>query len=652
MLYARVSSKEQEQGYSIQAQQEFLRPYAVQHNLVIEREFVDVATAKKPGRPGFTEMLQYLQEKSGCRVVLVEKTDRLYRNWGDATTVATLIEELGLEIHLVKDGQIYSQSSRAADKYRHGMDVLNAKRYIDNLSEEVQKGLRTKAAQGPWPSYAPLGYRNVTGEDGRKIIVPDPVLGPMVQQLFASFATGEYSLERLAQQAYAAGFRFRRSGNKIPISTLHKMLRKPIYMGEFDYGGVRYQGWHEPLVTREVWERVQEVLLGRHRKGRCRKHEIRYSGMVRCGHCGCALVAEIKKGRYIYYHCSGYRGKCQEPYTREERLQQEFAKGLQELSLPPAVVRWLDADLTASERNAQADSTQALRRHEAELERLQRRQEMMYDDRLDGRLDAGTYDQRNAQMQVQRAQIQHRIQTLKAPQPALGGPPVNLAQVLCRVGEAFSKQSAREQRKLLRVVVRAATWKDGGLQIEMREPFVWLRRAHQVAKGEGSRDLDQPTPAGSDEAVVRPVEASPGVSSLPRSESVTADEPGSNIGQIDHGSSGVAFETDVRSAQAVCGIEQPIQWRVRRRTAVGRAPWFMRAYPAKNRNRATAFRRSNSYCAAMRRAWGWRWRTNLSMWRAPKRPGARDLWRWWSTFDKIRVAEWCWRIRPIGSTAI
>jgi len=79
----------------------------------------------------------------------------------------------------------------------------------------------------------------------------------------------------------------------------------------------------------------------------------------------------------------------------------------------------------------------------------------MYDDRLDGRLDAGTYDQRNAQMQVQREQIQHRIQTIKASQPTLGGHPVNLAQVLCRVGEAFSKQSAREQRKLLRVPLSA-----------------------------------------------------------------------------------------------------------------------------------------------------------------------------------------------------
>lgn len=190
ILYARVSSREQEQGYSIQAQQEHLRSYAVQHGLIVEREFLDVATAKKPGRPGFKEMLQYVQKNTGSRIILVEKTDRLYRNLGDAAIVDALVGELGLEIHLVKDSRIYNKASRAADKYQHGMDVLIARRYIDNLSEEVQKGLRTKAAQGLWPSFAPLGYRNLVRADGKKIIVPDAVLGPTVTQLFEWFATG------------------------------------------------------------------------------------------------------------------------------------------------------------------------------------------------------------------------------------------------------------------------------------------------------------------------------------------------------------------------------------------------------------------------------------------------------------------------------
>src|SRR5688500_6575279 len=88
VLYARVSSKDQErEGFSIPAQQKLLRQYAAEHGLVIVREFVDVETAKQAGSAGFGEMLAFLREDPACRTILVEKTDRLYRNIRDWITV-------------------------------------------------------------------------------------------------------------------------------------------------------------------------------------------------------------------------------------------------------------------------------------------------------------------------------------------------------------------------------------------------------------------------------------------------------------------------------------------------------------------------------------------------------------------------------------
>ena len=106
------------------------------------------------------------------------------------------------EIHFVKENEILSKDSRSAEKFVHEIKLVMAKNYIDNLSEEVKKGLRTKAAQNLWPSFAPLGYMNTVGPDGKRIIVPDPVYGPMVTELFEWFASGEYSLKGLAQKAY------------------------------------------------------------------------------------------------------------------------------------------------------------------------------------------------------------------------------------------------------------------------------------------------------------------------------------------------------------------------------------------------------------------------------------------------------------------
>ena len=107
-------------------------------------------------------------------------------------------------------------------------------------------------------------------------------------------------------------------------------------MGDFDWDGTTYEGSHEPLVTREIWQRVQELLDARAEdKTRKVKHDFAFTGLVRCGHCGCMLVGEIKKGRYVYYHCTGNRGKCPEPYTRQEIFTGAFAGILQELVIPP-----------------------------------------------------------------------------------------------------------------------------------------------------------------------------------------------------------------------------------------------------------------------------------------------------------------------------
>jgi DNA invertase Pin-like site-specific DNA recombinase len=170
LLYARVSTIEQhEEGYSIEAQRDLLRNYARTHSIRVAQEFVDVETAGKAGRTAFNAMLTHA-EASGVRAILVEKTDRLYRNIRDWVT----LDALDLEIHLVKEATVLSAESRSHEKFIHGIKVLVAKNYIDNLSEEVRKGMAQKALSGVWPGSAPLGYANVRGPDGRNRITVDP----------------------------------------------------------------------------------------------------------------------------------------------------------------------------------------------------------------------------------------------------------------------------------------------------------------------------------------------------------------------------------------------------------------------------------------------------------------------------------------------
>ena len=257
VIYARVSSKEQEkEGFSIPAQLKLLKEYAAANCFAVAQEYVDVETAKQTGRAAFGEMFAYLKAHPSVRVMLVEKTDRLYRNLKDWVTV----DELDVEMHFPKEGVVLSRESRSSEKFMHGIKVLMAKNYIDNLSEEARKGMQEKAEHGIWPTKTPLGYRNIIGPDGKKIIAVDTAVAPVVAKLFDWYASGGISLKEAAKKAQAAGLVYAKSGAKVPVSTVHMILRNRPYTGQFEWDGKLFQGTHEPLVPIALWERVQGVI--------------------------------------------------------------------------------------------------------------------------------------------------------------------------------------------------------------------------------------------------------------------------------------------------------------------------------------------------------------------------------------------------------
>jgi len=156
VLYARVSSSEQEQGYSILTQKNLLREHAAKNGFMIVEEFIEVETAKQAGRTQFNRMLAYLKKHPDVHAIPVEKTDRLYRNFPDYVK----IDELDLEIHLVKEGAVLSKNFASHQRLVHEIKVVLARNYILNLSEETKKGIAEKVKQGGYPHPAPVGYRN------------------------------------------------------------------------------------------------------------------------------------------------------------------------------------------------------------------------------------------------------------------------------------------------------------------------------------------------------------------------------------------------------------------------------------------------------------------------------------------------------------
>src|SRR4029077_17786526 len=216
----------------------------------------------------------------------------------------------------------------------------------------------------------------------------------------------------------------------------------------------------QPLITRELWQRVQGVLDGRNaRKTRRGKRDFAFSGLMNCGHCGCAMVGELKKGRYVYYHCTGYKGKCDEPYVREEVIADKFSSILGRLSFADEMLQWVSTALRESHSDQKKEHESAIARLQAECDRIQNRIHAMYVDKLDGRIDRSFYVQMSEQWRVEQEKLMQEIPLHRAADQCYLDEGVRLLELAQTSQRLFAKQEPREQRRLLNFVLSNSTWK-------------------------------------------------------------------------------------------------------------------------------------------------------------------------------------------------
>ncbi|TSC95468.1 MAG: recombinase [Parcubacteria group bacterium Athens1014_10] len=160
----------------------------------------------------------------------------------------------------------------------------------------------------------------------------DPEKSPLVKKVFELYATGNYPLHSLANWCVEHNLKGNKN-NKISISSLQKILQNIFYIGLMKFKGEVFEATHEPLISKKLFDTVQEVMAKRGKKKDIRKHHFAFLGLLSCGYCGCAITAEIQKGHH-YYHCTKKKGPCQEKhYLREEQLTEQIKNFLQKVSL-------------------------------------------------------------------------------------------------------------------------------------------------------------------------------------------------------------------------------------------------------------------------------------------------------------------------------
>jgi site-specific DNA recombinase len=483
VVYCRVSSKDQErEGFSIPAQRKLLSEYADQKGLTIIHEFKEAETAKEAGRTAFNKMVAFLKETPSCRIILVEKTDRLYRNFRDLLTV----EELGVTVHFVKENTILSADSRSSEKLMHNIKVAIARNYVDNLSEEVKKGLREKAEQGHFPGVAHVGY--VNNRVTRRIDI-DPVRGPLMARVFELYASGEYSLKALTVKAYEIGLRHSRGDRRMTKSELHRLLKNPIYVGNFRWLGKVHSGSHEPLVSRETFDRVQELMEGKGVKRRGhRKHLHPFMGLLKCGLCGCRMTAERKKGKYVYYRCTGFKGTCGNEYIREEKLAALLGETIKSVQITADVAADIATAIRQSEGDAQALRTTALQQVDKRRRTVVSKIDRGYEDFVSDRISEAFWTRKSAEWEAELQTIdaeRGRLEAIQVPAVATAQKILELAE---RAEILYKSQNPGEQRRLLETVLSNCTFDRGTLCPTYTSPFDLLVKGNETGNWRRERD--------------------------------------------------------------------------------------------------------------------------------------------------------------------
>lgn len=373
-IYARKSSEDsQRQVASIEDQVNALNTVVDREDLVLATEpFKEERSAKDPGRPIFNDVLNRI-EKGEANALLCWDIDRLSRNPIDNGRLQWMLQKEVIKVIKTPGRSYFPEDAGLLMSIEGG----RATDYVMRLSKNVKRGLNSKALRGWRPSAGPIGYINLGTEKGNKTIGIDPARFDLVRRMWDLFLTGTYSvssIRKMATEEWGLRTLQRRKigGKPMSMSHMYTIFSEPFYYGYFPWvdpetGEERLiKGNHAPMITEAEYWRAQ-TLLGKKGKQQPKTRDFAFTGLMRCGECGCSITAEEKNQlicdckhkfayenktecpkcareiekmehpkylRYIYYRCTKKQNRnCTQKTVRIENLEEQFKKELMKITI-------------------------------------------------------------------------------------------------------------------------------------------------------------------------------------------------------------------------------------------------------------------------------------------------------------------------------
>ena len=463
ILYVRVSSDEQKEGFSIPAQIDLLVDYARKNNMRIVRIFEESMSAKDSGRVEFNRMLKYLQTHRDVKTILVEKTDRLYRNFKDYA----LLDDNKFDIHLVKEGEVLNKDSTSHQKLVHGLKVLLAKNFIDNLREETYKGRKKKAEEGYLVAAVPYGYKK---KDPRTVLsVPEQKL--FVQKCFEYYET-EGSLNAAKERLTRENIIYRENQPVVSRGQLHRILRTITYTGVIEFEGNVHDAKHEAFITKETFDRVQKLL----RKERGYVHDYLFPGVMRCERCGAMMTAEVVKGNYIYYHCGGGNRNCKQKHIhiREEFIENQFTRAIEKIQMTTEQRDFIAKRLKSLVKDVKYINTDQRDSIMVEANKIQQFMGKLYDDKLAGNITEEFWKMKNDEYQKKLDDTTEQLKTLSVTNTSSYEECIQYLNDINMLIEMWHKGGFQVKQKIAKLVFKRITVKGRICKFTYAMPFSYF----------------------------------------------------------------------------------------------------------------------------------------------------------------------------------
>lgn len=485
IIVARVSTEEQrEAGNSLPAQLNRMRDYCQRNNYIIIHEYSFDESAYKTKRDEFDKIIECINNVKEKIAVCFDKVDRLSRNVFDKR-VALLYEKSvkdEIELHFVSDGQIINDKMSAGDKFAFNMKLGLSKYYSDAISDNVKRVFEQKRRNGEWMGRVRIGYLNVALDEEkrlRKDIIIDPDRGPLVQELFKLYATGNYSITTIWQKITEMGLRGL-NDSQLSRSNIENILKDTFYYGVAFY---KKYNIHQPhkypnLIDKELFDKCQEIRTKRRKlpAKMTGANEYIFKGMLSCENCGCSMTPEkkIKKNgkEYIYYSCTNAKGMCQRVYVQEKELLgpvygvlERFEGITQETQ--DKLVEELRKD---TEAEVVFHKTQITRIHN-EYEKIKEKDNQLLNIFLEQSITKDIYDKKHQEhhdkLQLLNIELEEHTKADYEYQTTVAV----VLSVARRAKQIFESSEPEEKRTFLNYLLQNPTVKEKTLSFTLRSPF-------------------------------------------------------------------------------------------------------------------------------------------------------------------------------------